>query len=465
MEVRESMSTGRISITLALLTAFVFAAGARAEGTEWFVTPGGSGEGTRSQPFGRVQDGLDAAQPGDSVVVLPGTYNERVQTVRSGSRELPVRVMAQGAWGSVLLTAPGRVMRIAHAHIHVEGLVIDGQYAAADAVNVTSEGNFVTLRNVEVRRSSRDLIDIGDATGVTIDASLIHHALNAAGGRTDAHGVVAGAVRDLTIRDSEIHTFSGDAFQVDPARSAPGWDRVTIERTRMWLAPLPEAENGFAAGAVPGENAVDTKASPNLPRARLTIRDSTAWGFRGGFISNMAAFNVKENVAATIDRVTVYDSEIAFRLRGSGRPTPGGALVTISNAVVYDTATAFRYEDNIANLKIWNSTIGAGVARMFRQAGLESDVVEVRNLLVVGTLPAEAKHTSNWSAGPEVFVDAAHHDYALANGSSVIDAGVALTGVTTDRRGTARPQGKAHDVGAYEWIGPSNVGSGFSRTK
>jgi hypothetical protein len=60
-------------------------------------------------------------------------------------------------------------------------------------------------------------------------------------------------------------------------------------------------------------------------------------------------------------------------------------------------------------------------------------------------------HPSNWSVGPEAFVDAAANDYTLAAGATVVDAGIALADVTTDRIGTARPQGRAYDVGAYEW--------------
>jgi hypothetical protein len=317
---------------------------------------------------------------------------------------------------------------------------------------VSSEGHFLTLRNVEVRRSSRDLIDMASPHGVLIEGSLIHHALNATNGRTDAHAIAAGAVRDLTIRDTEIHTFSGDGLQVDPGRAAPGWDRVTVEGSRIWLAPLMAAENGFPAGAVPGENAIDTKASVSLPRATLVIRDTVASGFRAGLITNMAAFNLKENVAVTVDRVTVYDSDIAFRLRGPAASSVGGAWVTVKNAVVYDTAVAFRYEDNIAHLKIWNSTLGGGIARPFRAASSGSGGLEVRNLLVLSSRPPEAAHTSNWSVGPETFVDAAANNYAIAPGSAVIDAGIALADVTTDRIGTARPQGQAYDVGAYEWI-------------
>jgi aconitate hydratase len=171
------------------------------------------------------------------------------------------------------VTASGRVLTVNHAFFRVDGLIFDGQYGFDDTVRVSGSGHAFQLLNAEVRRSTYDLIDIGAANGILIDHCLIHHALNAAGGRTDAHGIFAGALQDLTIRDTEIHTFSGDGVQVDPGRSAPGWNRVTIERAHIWLAPLPAPENGFPAGAVPGENAVDTKASASYPRATIVIDD------------------------------------------------------------------------------------------------------------------------------------------------------------------------------------------------
>lgn len=427
--------------------------------TEWFVAPGGTGDGTLDAPFGRVQDGVNVAQAGDTVTILPGTYTAGFQTVRAGTASDRIQIRAQGPRGSAIVTVAGRVVRVDHAYITVEGLVLDGQYGAADTVDVNSGAHFLILRNLEVRRSSKDLIDIGSPQGMVIEGCLIHHALNAANGRTDAHGVVASAVQNFTIRDTEIHTFSGDGFQVDPGRLSPGWNNVIVERARIWLEPLPAAANGFAAGTVPGENAIDTKASNSLPRATITVRDTTAWGFRQGLISNMAAFNLKENVNATVDGVTVYDSEIAFRLRGPGASTVGGAWVTIKNAVVHDVAYGFRYEDDIANLKIWNSTVGGGVSRPFRAASSGAGGLEVRNLLVYGPLSPEAAHPSNWSVGAEAFVNAAANNYTLAAGSPAIDSGIALTGVTTDRIGTTRPQGRAYDVGAYESVPVTGNGS------
>jgi len=414
----------------------------------WFVVPGGNGTGTSAAPFGRIQDALAAAQPGDHINIRGGTYNETLSTIRSGSAGKPITLVAADGRGTVLVTAAGRVLTVNHSYIAVDGLVLDGQYGADDLVRLSSNGHYFELRNSELRRSSRDLIDMGAVTGVTISGSLLHHALNPTNGVSDAHGIAAGAVTDLTVRDSEIHTFSGDGLQVDPGRAAPGWTRVTVERTRIWLAPLPAPENGFAAGIVPGENAIDTKASSSYARATIVLRDITAWGFRSSFIANAAAFNLKENVDATVDRVTVSDSVIAFRLRG---PDGGGAWVAIKNAVVYNTTTAFRYEDNIANLRIWNATVGRGVTSAFQAASSVSSGLDVRNsLFLAGAVPAEAFDTSNLAVTATSFVNVGGDDYHLAAGSPAIDTAAAIGAVTTDRDGVSRPRGAAYDVGAYE---------------
>jgi hypothetical protein len=422
-----------------------------AQGREWFVAAGGSGSGTQGSPFGRIQDGLNAAQPGDVVTVAAGTYKEAIHTVRNGTASARITLRAAGARGSVLLTNPGRVLTVDHAYLALDDLVIDGQYGTDDTIRISNGGDFFLLHNSEVRRSSRDLIDMAGPQGVTIDRCLIHHALNAANGRTDAHGIVAGPVQDLAVRNTEIHTFSGDGLQVDPGRAVPGWNRVTIEDSRIWLAPLTAAENGFPKGTVTGENAIDTKASSDATRASMTIRNVIAYGFGGGLISNMAAFNLKENVNVLVDQVTVFNSEIAFRLRGPASSSPShGAWVTIKNAVVYKTKTAFRYEDNIEQLRIWNGTIGSGVSRAFQAASSSVLGLDVRNLLMLNLRASEADHSSNMTVGPEAFANTSTDNYRLADDSPAIDAGVPLADVKTDRLGVVRPQGARYDVGAYE---------------
>jgi hypothetical protein len=438
-------------IGLVVLYSFLLPGAAGA--AEWFVASGAKGNGTSQSPFGSIQAALNAAAAGDTIVVRAGTYRESLRTVRNGAAGRPITIRAERGRGSVTVTALGRVVRVDHSHHVFEGLILDGQYGTSRLAVVNSGGSYFVLRDSEVRRSSRNCVDLAAPVGVLIEKSLIQRCLNWTDGRRrDAHGIAGGAVRDLTIRDVEIHTFSGDAVQIDPGRRAPGWDRVVIENCRFWLGPLERSENGFPAGMVPGENAIDTKTLASAPRAALTIRDTLAWGFRGGTIANMAAFNLKENVDVVIDRVTVWDSEIAFRLRGGGSDTSRGALVRLQNAVIHSVAIAVRYEDNIQNLRVWNSTFGRSVSRPFVNAQASASQVNVRNLVMLGSgLPREASHSSNLAVASDSFVGASRHDYRLVATSPAVDKGVTLGGVPDDRAGISRPRGKGYDVGAYEY--------------
>ena len=435
-------------IVLSALMLFPSHATAR----DWFVAAGGTGNGTERSPFGLVQAALDAAQPGDTIRVRTGTYKEAIRTVRHGSAGAPITIRADEVSGPVLMTIRGTVLQIDHSFIAVEKIIFDAAYAPRNAVRISHGAQSIVLRGVQVRRSSRDCVDIGAAVNVLVEGALIHRCLNPADGRTDAHGLVASAVRGLTIRRTEIHTFSGDAIQLNRTgtRYAPGWDDVVIEQCRFWLAPLAETENGFPAGTVTGENALDTKVDSASPRARITIRDTEAWGFGGGLIRLQAAFNLKEKIDARVDRVTVWDSEIAFRVRGDGSGH-NGAWVQIQNAVLHDVAIAVRYEDDIERLRVWNSTFGSGVGRAFVAAQSKSSRPDVRNTVVLGsTLPQEAAGESNRAVGDKAFVNASAHDYRPTAYSPAVDSGIALQDVGTDRAGVRRPQGRAYDAGAYE---------------
>lgn len=436
-------------VAVSLAIAMVASAGRAAE---WFVVVGGDGTGTAGDPFGSIQDGIDSALPGDIVSVGGGTYTESLATVRSGAADMVITVRAQPGDSDVVVTSPGRVLRVDHAYLVFKDLVLDGQYGSSDTVTVDSAADYLTLEDCEIRRSGKDCLDMDAPEGVLIDGCLIHRCLTWDGGRVDAHGIVGGPVRNLTIRNTEIHTFSGDAIQFDPGRQSPGWDDITLDGCRLWLEPLADPENGFPAGAVPGENAIDTKTFASASRATLVVLDTTAYGFRNGYISNQAAFNLKENVEAIVDGVTVFDSEIGFRIRGPD------ADIAIQNAVVYDVDTAIRYEDEIVAPEIYNSTLGRSVVEAFDEAGSDTTAFDVRNFLVLGpSLPPEAAASSNMAVDDSAFCDADEDDYRLGQGSLAIDQGETLSVVTRDRVGTTRPQGAGHDVGAYEFGGDEPI--------
>ncbi len=438
---------------LAALIAVLWVSGTGL-GAEYYVdsTAATDGSGSSASPWKTLATVNGRTfQPGDTVYLKRGgVWAESLSSDDDGTAGSPITF---GAYGS------GDAPRIQGATIYgdhtvLENLVIDHEKAASDALRL-SGARSCTLRSLTVRNGTRDGIELDDADGVVIDSCLIHHFLN--GGFTnqvDGHGIVATNTQGITIRGTDIHHVSGDSFQTDPDRDTDTPDDILIESCHFWTSPLTSDFNdGWHAGDRPGENAIDMKMITAdwdlVPRCRITIRSTLAHGWkRDSFITNKAAFNMKEKIEAVFDRVTVYDCEIAFRLRG----TRGNANATIQNAVVYDCEKAFRAEDAVANLKLYNSTLGDGLATLFEVvSGSGESTWELRNNAFLGSKPAQAGHASNRAASAADFVNAAARDYHLAAGSALIDAGTAVASVTTDRDGSAR--GAAIDVGAYEFGG------------
>ncbi len=421
----------------------------------YYVAASGADDnaGTFDEPFATIQKALSSADPGQTIYVKAGVYDGGITFPKSGESDNRITLRSCGD-DKVVLTHNNNksqyVIDITRNYISIENVIVDGQWRTSDIIKIRNSGNYVILQNLEVKNTRKDGIDLDNPVGVLIENCTIHDALNAdeaTGERIDAHGIVTGGVQDLIIRNTEIYYVSGDAMQFQ----YNGWDNIQVENCTLWNGKLPDARGGFPAGVNPGENAVDTKYYTTDGRGRLYFKNIIAHGWRSDYISNAAAFNIKHNVQAEIDGVTTYNNEIAFRLRGPASSSTGGAWVTLQNAVIYDSDKAIRYEDDIENLKIYNSTFGKENGVSFESAGGYGSGFEAKNNLFINSKPSEASGSSNLAVDESSFVNVATHDYHLTDFSSAIEAGEFLSGVTHDRDGISRPKGSQHDVGAYEY--------------
>jgi hypothetical protein len=387
--------------------------------------------------------------PGDSVLFRRGqTFSGELDVSGSGRQGEPITLGAWGTGGRPQLFQ----ITLQGDYFVVEDILIDHQKSSSDAFRIRGGRNCI-LRRSELRNGLNDGVDVDKADGLLIEDVHIHHFL--AGSfdeQADAHGIAATDTNGIVIRRADIHQVSGDSFQTDPDRDADLSGDVLIEDSTLWTSPLDVDFNaGWRAGDRPGENAIDTKVLQsgfeNVPRMKLVVKNVVAYGWmKDSFINNKAVFNLKEKIDAILDGVTVSDSEIAFRVRGS----LGNANVTIRNAVVYDVDIGIRAESDLANLVVHNSTWGAGIGEQLEIAdgGGGTGTWDWRNNAFLGAKPAPAERSSNIVSTLADFVAANAGDYRLASGSDLIDGGETISSVVSDRIG--KPRTAPYDVGAFE---------------
>lgn len=403
-----------------------------------------------------VQTAMNSASPGDTIILAGGTYEEDLSTEVDGTEADPITVTAEED-APATITARGEVLQIDHAHWVFENILFDGQFGESDTIDIKDGAHDTVLRNVTVSRSGRDCIDMGAPSNVRILNSEIHSCLwfdEDDDERKDAHGITGGAVRDLSIIDTVIHTVSGDALQFDPGRDTRGWNSIVIQGCELYAEPLTEDTNGFRAGQTPGDNAIETKVHPDAERARLLIEDTTIRGFKDGLdIDNQAALFIKEGVDATVRRTIIRDSEIGIRAKGPTSSRPKGAHLRVENSVLYDLEEGIRFEDNVESLEVMFTTFGVNIATPLVEDGPTDEAPAfTNNLFTVPEVPTFAPETAgNRATTAEHYVNAEARNHRLTEDSSAIDAGVEIDDILLDFDQLERTIGEAPDAGAFEF--------------
>jgi parallel beta-helix repeat protein len=100
-------------------------------GETYYVAPDGndSNAGTGEKPFRTIRKGAGSAQPGDTVIVREGAYNERVEITKSGKPNAWITIKAASG-DRVLVTSTGdfggynRVFWVKANYIRIEGFEV-----------------------------------------------------------------------------------------------------------------------------------------------------------------------------------------------------------------------------------------------------------------------------------------------------------------------------------------------------
>ena len=165
-------------------------------GGELHVSPQGndSAEGTVAAPWQTIQHACDQAKAGDTILVAPGIYKEKVIIERSGTEGQPI--VLKGESGAILsgkgVSGANMVLIENQSHVQVIGFEIRDNLEVKDGsgIRVEGKGSHIELRNNRIHN-----IRGRDAMGITIYGTNAKEALE--------HIVIDG----------------NEVYECDPARS------------------------------------------------------------------------------------------------------------------------------------------------------------------------------------------------------------------------------------------------------
>jgi hypothetical protein len=166
----------------------------------------------------------------------------------------------------------------------------------------------------------------------------------------------------------------------------------------------------------------------------------------------------------------IYDTHASgislYRIDG-GAPSTGNQVLNNTVHVAGDGRWGLNIRDASTGNTVRNNTFwsehgfrGAMTVDADSLAGFTSDFNAVEDrfttddgstvLTLAQWRTATGQDQSSFVATPAELYVLPGSDYHLAKGSPAVDAGVLLPQVVRDLDGTPRPQGRTHDIGAYE---------------
>ncbi len=420
---------------------------AEANAATYYVSTSGNdaNNGALSTPFKTISHGAGVAQPGDTVYVRAGVYNDLVRISSQGTSAAHIGIRAY----------PG------------ESPVIDGTGTAAGTDLVLfSSAQYVDFSGFEVRNSTHIGICVYPGSFLTISGNNVHGSVR--------NGIWAGysafgTTSDLTISGNTVwnnvlenqnRTMSGGWAQAIGTEYA---NRVTVTNNNVYQNYGEGIAYVLSDGGTIKNNTVYDNYSVEiyLDNAQTTTVDSNlayttgnSAYYRGGYpASGIGSANESYGTSNPLNALTIVNNIVLNSKYGFyySNEANGGGLqnVTVANNTFYKGAVDLIW---IASAAHANSVVENNV---FYQVGnvmtnVAGSGVTYRNNDWYGGTAGTASGSGDVLADPRLAnaggLTAA--DYKLTVGSPATAAGLTLSNVTLDYFGA--PRAVAYDLGAHQ---------------
>lgn len=395
-----------------------------------------SGKGTHESPWKTLQRAVDAATPGDTIVLKDGVY-AGCRIRRSGEEGRPITLKAENKWGAVIKGLGDKCRRDAVIEIvaddstsvtgwwTLDGLDVDGTGARDCVLPVWT--THITIRNSKMHDSDWPCIMAGHSDYMVLDDNMAY-------GSRRSHGIyMANSASHGVLRRNRSYHNGKCGIHMNGDLSC-GPDGIMHD----WLV---EENVIYDNGLVTGGGAINCDGV-----CESVFRNNLLFGnHRTGmtFYAIDAAVGSSRNLIANNTVVMAGDGSWPILM-----PKAEKVLSPASN----------RFVNNI--LLPGNANVGSILVHAPDVAGFESDynVTCGRYSVDGGETLVDApewrklgydRHSLTATLDA-LFANPSAGDYRPRPGSAAIDAGAALKEVMRDIEGVTRPQGKGYDIGCYE---------------
>ncbi len=361
----------------------------------YYVAPRGldSNDGSVDRPFATIQKAADLVNPGDTVIVRDGVYNNshsdsseetvQVRIDRGGTAAQPITFRSEHKWGAVL----------------------DGQNrTVTNGWDFGGNAAYIIVEDFEVRGFCN-----GGFWSNTFPPLNANH---------------------ITVRGNHIHHCGGGMF------SGQFVSYITFDRNLVHdIAHVPPG----------GANWMAVDHGVYVCGQHLTFTNNIFYNCDAGWALTVAGYT-KNNADGVLD-VLISNNTIAYGARGAIVLSDSRCVdVTIQNNIFYQWGWWVAHEPNAINF--WGRP--GSVANLLVRNNLSCGGGVVDPNSSYNGEPMSYVSMNNIENQDPRFVDPKTYDFRLTSGSPAIDAGIAERAPKTDLEGKPRPQGRGYDIGAYE---------------
>jgi hypothetical protein len=380
---------------------------AAAHAATYYVATTGSNNnpGTEKQPWQTVAYAVATMVAGDTTYVRGGTYKEEIIRFReSGAQSSPIK----------LLNAPGEspiVDCIDASKLH--RILIEHPSGQINPLG------WITIEGFEIRNCYNG-IKIISGHDLTIRRNWIHH-------NTPGSGILGNGTRVLIDQNVINHNANIEGCEAGTASCKPGGHGIYFHGTAVTIINNLIYDNLTFGIQLNGSTASSTYDPATDPGPEYAVSENWL------IANNTLAYN-RRGAGVVVWGFSCNNARIENNIFYENAVTNSNATQGVHFTSI--TCTGVVVKNNLFYAS------GSGGTAAFGSAATEGvHYIQADNIVNVST-PAFVNAPATLPASS---------NFALTQRSPAIDAGLPLATIRTSFGGTPRPQGRAHDIGAYEF--------------